>query len=113
MVKIEGAEDEEATHDQGAQIRSEGSQLVVLSRALPFGPVCACVICQTPASPRATGCPPERLPQRTGADPSTPQLSAPSFNRTLRLASISAASTAACAASRRYRRVAYSGSVSQ
>jgi hypothetical protein len=36
-----------------------------------------------------------------------------SFSRTLRLASTSAASAAACAASKRYSRTAYSGSVSQ
>src|SRR5829696_805292 len=39
--------------------------------------------------------------------------SRPSFSRTLRLASTSAASASACAASKRCRRVAYSGSVSQ
>ena len=39
--------------------------------------------------------------------------SRPSFSRTLRLASTSAASAAACAASKRCRRVPYSGSVSQ
>ena len=39
--------------------------------------------------------------------------SRPSFSRTLRLASTSAASAVACAASKRCRRVAYSGSVSQ
>jgi hypothetical protein len=36
-----------------------------------------------------------------------------SFSRTLRLASTSAASAAACAASKRYRRTSYSDSVSQ
>jgi hypothetical protein len=53
-------------------------------------------------------------PERLGIGPGlTPQLSRPSFTRTLRLASTSAASTAACASSSWCLRVAYSGSLSQ
>ena len=94
MGRDAGAEDEEATHDQGRPEKVSVGHLVALARSALSVPFVPALSAKHLHLHHGLCTPSLSLGHWTGTDP---QLSRPSLSRTLRLASINAASTAAWA----------------